>query len=289
MDRQVSLYTTHIDNIGRPVSLREILLTNFAIDLKAIIELRRLELNGGNYKIQSKIIKSQLQCFTPAALMETKSRGMNKVLCRSGIMQFDFDYNDIKDYDIEELKQAVFKLPFIGFCGLSCSGSGFYALALIAEPDRLSEYASQCFEILKLYGVKPDESKGKKPENLRYLSYDANMLIREHPEPLLIKNFKASRVAKKEIGINYNREQIVSGNGVVNIQLKMLNEITVGNRMATIQKVAYTLGGLGDTHVLLEIKNCIIKNPLFASDLDDFLKCADDCFHSGMKLPFKKA
>jgi hypothetical protein len=35
---------------------------------------------------------------------------------------------------------------------------GFYALALIAEPDKLSDYAEHCFEVLKDYGIQPDES-----------------------------------------------------------------------------------------------------------------------------------
>lgn len=288
MDKQVSLYSSHEDNIGRPASFKDILLTQFATDLPAIIKLRSLDMNAADYKVHSKAIKAQLQAFTPAALMETKAKGFAKVLSPSGIMQLDFDYKDIKDYDIEELKRSVFDLPFIGFCGLSCSGLGFYALALIAEPTRLSEYATQCFEILKSYGVKPDETKGKKPENLRYLSYDANMLIRENPEPLHIRRFKTNPALKKPRLANYKTSALAVNKHAINKQLQLLNETTTGNRMSTIQKVSYTLGGFSDASVLAHIKNCIIGNTTFADDLDDFLKCAEDCFEAGIKIPFIK-
>src|SRR5690349_5719420 len=176
LNKQVSLYSSHTDNAGRPVTLRSILFTQFAMphkpkyqhkevnDLDTIIQLRNLDPSAEDYKAKKLKLKSSLQCYTPAGLLKSKQKGNVIELKRSGVMQLDFDYNDIKDYDIEELKRCLFDLPFIGFCGRSCGGNGFYALALIAEPDRLSEYAEHAFEVLLDYGIKADTSKGKKVE-----------------------------------------------------------------------------------------------------------------------------
>ena len=140
LDIHTSLYKCQADNTGRAATFREILLTEFAVphewyykdnhtgkwlsgvddDLESIIALRKMDRTAENYKSQKVLMKSTLQCFTPAALLETKKQGMVKEISRTGIMQLDFDYNDIKEYEVEELKRCVFNLPFIGFCGLSC-------------------------------------------------------------------------------------------------------------------------------------------------------------------------
>ncbi len=203
MDKQVSLYTTHRDNIRRPVTYKEILFSLFGNCFPTIYALRQLEkdhdeevINDVDYKIQKSKFKEKLTCFAPAALLQSRAAGKIIEIERTGILQLDFDYADIRDFDIDEIKQAVFGLPFIGFCGLSCTGKGFYALALIAEPERLSEYAERIFNVLMSKGIKPDTSKGRNVNDLRYLSYDANMLIRENPEPLRISNFKAKEAPK---------------------------------------------------------------------------------------------
>lgn len=287
IDKQVSLYATHSDNTGRPETYRDILLTHFGKDLPAICELRKLDKTASSYKTKKLKIKKTLQCYTPAALLETKEHGKLTEINRTGIMQLDFDYADIHEYDIEDLKQCIFDLPFIGFCGLSCSGDGFYALAVIADPLKLSEYAEHCFEVLKSNGIKADESKGKKPENLRYLSYDANMLIRENPEPLHINDFKTKKQAKKEPAYSFNQYQNNNNNALLNAELKKLNIVQCGERWATVQKSAYTIGGLYNPSFIYDIKNAINSNPAFNGEEDKYLKCAQVCFEAGMKQPLQ--
>ena len=266
LDLQVSLYHTHSDNIGRAATYRAILLTEFAKDLPAIIDLRKLDRSAIDYKLQAKPFKATLQAYTPAALLASKAKDNVIEVSRTGLMQLDFDYDDIKDFDIRELMQCVFQLPFIAFCGLSCSGYGFYALALIAEPERLEEYATHCFEILKSYGVNADESKGKKPENLRYLSYDANMLIRENPEPLKIRHFKAKPATKRHSGISSSTSIRSGSNDVLNAGLIQLQTVISGHRWETVQKVAYTIGGMNNTFYLDDIKAAIESNTEFSGE-----------------------
>jgi hypothetical protein len=286
LDLQVSLYKSHSDNTGRPATYRDILLTRFAKDLPAIISIRKLDKAASDYKLQKSTIKDRLQCYTPSALLATKAKGKLKEINRTGIMQLDFDYKDIADYDIEDLKRCVFDLPFIAFCGLSCSGDGFYALALIAEPNRLADYAQHCFEVLLNYGIKPDTSKGKKVENLRYLSYDANMLIRDNPVPLCIKHFKAKEPVKNKSVNQSTHAHPGNTNTILNALLKQLGMASIGNRWQTVQRVAYSIGGWGNNELLGEIEDAIKNNAAFKGEETKYLKCADVCFNEGIKKLF---
>jgi VirE N-terminal domain len=294
-NKQVSLYSSHADNAGRSIAIGEILLSEFGIsrelygrranDLETLIELRALDRSAIDYQSRKLTLKSSLQCFTPAALLLTKEKGNMTELSRSGLLQLDFDYQDIQDFDLQELKQCVFTLPWVAFCGLSCSGDGFYALVCIAEPDRLADYAEHLFLVLEGYGIKADTSKGKKVENLRYVSYDCNMLIRDNPEILRIKNFQTKPAPKKQMKVSYAKTVDVGANPFIQSQLTKIQQATVGSRWQTVQQAAFTLGGLGDQSLLYAIKSEIEANPEFNGQEEKYRKCADDCFEAGKLKP----
>jgi len=290
LDKQVSLYSSHRDNTGQAASFRQILFSEFGNDFPVIYQLRQLlknyedqKVDDVDYKIKKSDLKSKLRCFSPAALLQSRAKGNVVEISRSGLMQLDFDYVDIQDYDIDELKQAVFSLPFIAFCGLSCSGKGFYALALIAEPERLNEYAEHCFDVfLTKYGIKVDRSKGRNVNDLRYLSYDANMLFRENPEILKIKRFKPSKPVTRP----YNSQPAFTGkNTLLNKGIEALQNVQVGNRWETVQKVAFTIGGLNDFSFLDNIKTAINFNSSFTGEESKYIKCAEECFKAGLQKP----
>jgi len=289
LEKKVSLYSSHMDNTGRPATFRDILFTQFGKNINEICALRKLDERDPNYKQVKGDLKSKLQAYTPAALLKSKKKGELEIKERSGMMQLDFDLKDIKQYDIEELKQEIFRLPFIAFSGLSCSGQGFYALALISEPERLEAYATHCFATLNKYGIKPDESKGKKPENLRYLSYDCNMLYREHPEPLIIQA-KEPPQAHKNTYKAYSsttcktpRERQENAHSLLN----KIESLKSGERTKGIQKYAYTLGGYEDKEILKAIQNIIKTREVFEDKKDFLLKCAEACFKNGSLKPFE--
>lgn len=284
MNKQVSLYSTHADNAGRAATVRDILLTEFASDLDAIVELRGLDRMAPDFKERKLRLKASLQCFTPAGLLQTKERGKMTEISRSGLLQLDFDQQGIADYDLEEIKRCVFSLPFIAFCGLSCSGEGFYALACIAEPDKLADYAQHIFLTLDDYGIKADTSKGKKVENLRYVSYDANMMIRDDPEVLRITHFRTKP------RMNHSPQTPMlpmasNAGGLIKSQLAKIQGAAIGSRWETVQQVAYTLGGVGDPDVLFAIKSEIESCAAFNGEEAKYIKCAEDCFTAGAKRP----
>lgn len=284
LDTEVSLYTTYADNVGRSATFRDILFTEFWRDLDSLVDIRSLDKEDPDYKKKKTDLKARLQCFTPAALLACKAKGNVIELSRSGIMQLDFDYEQIKDFDIEELKKYIFELPFVGFCGKSPSGDGFYALISISEPHRLAEYAEHCFNILSAHGIEADRSKGKKPENLRYVSYDKNMLIREFPEQLRIRRFKA-KLQPQKTHHQSGQKTFVSNSGLVSSQLAKVQQAQVGQRWATIQQVAYTLGGIGQPDLLDQIIQQIEMCSAFEGEVAKYTKCAADCFKGGSLKP----
>ena len=286
LDKTVSLYKNHFDNTGIPANYRDILFCSFAKDINTIISLRKLDCTAQNYKLQTKPLKSKLQCYTPAALLACKAEGNVIEIHRTGIMQLDFDKEDICMYDLQELKACVFNLPFIGFCGLSCSGGGFYALALIAEPERLNEYAEHCFKVLLDLGIKVDQSKGKKVENLRYVSYDADMLYRENPTPLKLKPFKP-KLATLTKKYTSTKGTGINGNSTLKNALTALQSVQSGHRWETVQKFSYTVGGLNNPTYLQQLINTIQSNPAFTGEETKYSECAKVCFNAGLLNPLK--
>ena len=286
LQQQTTLYAHSRDVTGVPRTLRQVLLCDFNRDINALCALHKLDRNADDYKERKNALKATLQGYTPAALMQSRAKDNIIVTSRTGLMQLDFDHAGIRDYDIEELKQAVFSLPFIAFCGLSCSGDGFYALALVAEPERLADYAQHCFTIFTNdYGIAPDTTKGSKAQDLRYVSYDADMLIRENPKPLQVNHFRRKQQPKQTVASKQQQPVTMSSNGLLCAQLQLLRGAEHGSLIPTIQRVAYTLGGMGDSTALEAIKAVISSSPQYATGIEKALKCADDCFSAGKKNP----
>ncbi len=299
LDSHTSLYKCQADNTGTTTTIRDVLFTSFAIphewyfkhsgewisgesnDLETIIDLKTAEMA----QEEKVMLKATLQCWTPAACLKTKKKGQIEVLGRTSIMQLDFDAATCEQYDLDELMRATFDLPFVCFVSRSCSGKGFYALVLIAEPERLSDYAEHCFNVLDKYGIPADTSKGRNPQDLRYVSYDANMMIKDDPAALKIKQFKPKQAPKKPIHIN-SQPISFNGNRVLLQAVQAIQSAPVGNRFPTVQKWSFTLGGYGDNTLLSTIKQSIREAPQYSGVEDKYLECAELCFKDGQSKPF---
>jgi hypothetical protein len=277
LDLKTSLYENHADTTGTESTFREILLSYFAIHLPTLIKLRALDPDAEDYDKQSKALKAKLPCFA-THLLQSRT---GEVIQRNPIIQLDFDSKALYEYDIREVMQAVFSLPCVAFCGLSCSGRGFYVLIMIAEPERQREYAEHCFQVFNSYGLKADTSKGRNLNDLRYISYDCNMMIRENPEPLRIKRFKKKEQPKPP-PVNYTTTT-TGTDGRIITGLRSIEAAQPGERWQTVQKTAYTFGGIGGS--LDDIINRITTNPAFSGLESKYIKCATDCYEAGQKQP----
>lgn len=271
-NKQVTLFSSHSAQTGELMSLRNIIFCESLKSINDILTIRQ-------HPEKKQEIKNVLPCFSFNAMQDRKT-----VIEYTGLMQLDFDYKDCQDFDIEEMKQAVFSLPFIGFCGLSCSGTGFYAIAAIADPQRQAEYAHHIFKVLETYGITADVSKGKNPNELRYVSYDSNMLVKDNVEPLKIAQFKANTAPKeyrqhKPLQLNDNADN----SRFIHKQLQFIYSANIGERWATVQRVSYTLGGANAD--LQDIVQAIENTPAFAGMEKKYIECARHCFNAGLTKP----
>jgi hypothetical protein len=272
LNSKTSLYNSHLDLVGYTTTFGDII--NSTYYLPAINKIRQLDRDAPGYDADKKKLKSELACF---ALNELKYR--KEIVSRSGLVQFDFDFEAIKDYDLDELMQALFDLPFIAYCGRSCSGDGFYALAMIAEPDKQAQYVEHCFEIFQKYNIPPDTSKGRNANDLRYVSYDTKMLIRDHPIPLRIKRFNAPKI--KPV---HNRSfQLNNKNGLVKWAVEQISMAQPGQRFETVRKTSYTMGGHGSG--LEEMKNAIMNCSQYAGVEQKYLAHVVDGHMAGSLKP----
>jgi hypothetical protein len=297
LDEKGSLYNNKHDNKGRPLSIRELIFTQFAIphrvygkqynDIETICKLRNLDRTSGEYKKDKDALKDTLQGFTPAALLGSREKDNIIEVSRTGLAQLDFDGKDNIGWNMAMLKEEIFRLPFICFCGLSCSGEGIYALAAIAEPLKLREYVEQMFWVFSNHGINVDRSKGRNVQDLRYLSYDANMLVREDPEPLKINNyFKDEAGSRKDAFID--DVKLKSPERILHYWIKELRAALNGNRWKTICRVAVCLGSKRNESFLEPMLDEINTNELFRDGRNDFLKIAKDQFNWGWQNPLQK-
>ena len=110
------------------------------------------------------------------------------------------------------------------------------------------------------------------------------MLIRENPAPLKIQRFKP--VAQpKPVYAGTSGQEITTKHPLVRKQLELILTATVGCRWQTVQKAAYTLGGIGDPGLLDAITVCIQRNHAFAGQEAKYIKCASKCFADGALQP----
>lgn len=294
-NQQVSLYTNHWDKVGRPVPLREALFTWFAVphvddygrthqDFDTLIELRKLDPESADYKTHKKKLKDTLQGFTPAGHLKLREHENVIVEKHTGIISIDFD--ELEQYDMNEVKQAIGSLPFVGYCGLSASGKGLFALVLIAEPERQREYAEHLFEVFKHYGIPPDTTKGRNVNDLRYVSYDSNPVINDNPEPLRIKRFKPKPAPQPTRQVKVYQSDEMKKAKAVNNAVSNISQAQVGQRWGIIQHWAYSLGGFGDAGLLDYVTDAIKGNTAFAGEEMKYIKCAVDCFSAGRAKPW---
>jgi len=281
LNSKVSLYSSNRDLVGESSSINDILFVHYKRNLEIIEKLRQIDINlpRDEYKALQRPLKDRLMAFTPAGLLESRRKGNVKEISRSGLLQLDFDYYDIREYEVENLKKWFFELPWVGYSGLSCSGHGFYCLILIAEPNKLTDYANHIFDILKKRGITADESKGRLVTDLRYLSWDEFGLIKERPEILKIPAYIQPK--QKKAFSKRNLRYVPINSKEIQTRLKQIGNTEMNERWLTIRRISYFLGHSQNPDVLEQIILAIEANPICFDEEDKLVKCAEDAFQAG--------
>lgn len=287
LDLTTGIFSCVAQNKSIPKTFREILFSDFgsthewfykkdswingtANDLDTIMKIR-------SGQIDKSIAKQTLQCYTPSAYYSCKKKGAEILVHRNPILQLDFD--KLQDYDLGEVKQAIFDLPFVGCVSKSVSGDGLFVLILIDDETRLSEYYAQCSRAFRNeLGIIADPTKGSNPVHLRFISYDENFLYREDPQPLKIKHYYKPAPTKKAPSL------IHSACGLVNWGVGQIQSAQNGDRNNTVHLVSYTLGGRNAG--LSEIIHAINSSPQYSGEESEFLATARNSFSKGQLKPF---
>jgi hypothetical protein len=190
--------------------------------------------------------------------------GRKSAISYSGLLQVDLDC--LGDYDIELLKKEIFKLSFCAFVGRSCSGLGLYAFLKIAEPERLQDYTDHIFKVFQDYELPIDSSKGRNYNDLRYVSYDSKMLLREYPGELKIPAKPKNYIPRKYSPVADDGRQL----------LEKISSAQPGERFNKVRKYSFVAGGLGIPYG--HVEKAILSAPQMGND---FLKTARRAYEAG--------
>jgi hypothetical protein len=156
-------------------------------------------------KVKRDEIKATLPAITPSGTFPYRKADL--LIEHSGWLQFDIDKKDnphIRNY--ADLKAQLRKLPFIGYCGLSVSGTGYWGLVPIAHPDRHGQHFDALKRVFAHYGVQLDE-KPRSVSSLRGYSYDAEGYLADtvmifdlydEPQPITTRSFTYTSNADEE-------------------------------------------------------------------------------------------
>lgn len=126
-----------------------------------------------------KTVKQSLPLATVGAFCEG-GRKMEDVVHRTGWVALDIDPGDNPHIaNAAALRNEVAKIKYVAFSALSVSGKGVWALVKIKDPDRQGEHFDQLIKDFSSVGITLDTSKGRNPNDARFLSYDPDAVIKD--------------------------------------------------------------------------------------------------------------
>ena len=132
---------------------------------------------------QQKALKLSLPAVTVGAMLHSRQKSLSdaeKIACITGFTQVDIDMKDNPHLnDAAALRDAVARIAYVAFAGLSASGRGVWALVKVAEPENIGAHFEQLCRDFGAYSIKLDRSKGRNPTDLRIYSYDPDAVIKE--------------------------------------------------------------------------------------------------------------
>lgn len=157
-------------------------------------------------------LKRDLPAFIPAGVFTKKTAdGLQK---HSGFICIDIDAKDNARTDnFGRLKEFVYQIPQIAYCGLSVSGTGFFCLIPIADPAKHTDYFRAIESDFKRCGIRIDR-KCSNVNRLRFVSYDPapyiNTAARVYDYVLPAKDYSTAQVLGREITGDEAKEKFVA-------------------------------------------------------------------------------
>lgn len=196
--------------------------------------------------------KAALPAVTVSAIMQG-GHAKENVTRQTDVICIDFDKKDNEHLrNFAELKTLIADVPFVGYCGSSCSGEGFFILMPIVAPYRFAEQYAAAVEYFKGYGLTADTSC-KDITRLRFVTYDPKPYINEQPKAF---NFIAGQTADDTTTQHTAKKGILSPVEATNAALRVVDYLeaaeAVRSKIAddyeTAQRMAFAFAtSFGDT------------------------------------------
>jgi len=182
-DTKISIFRT-FDSDPRAISLERWIAATMNGDNEFAKQVKQYRKTGEDQ------FKKSLPLATVGAQCEN-GRKLEDVKQRTGIIALDIDAKDNPQVeDAAELRDAIAKVVYVAFAGLSVSGKGVWALVKVEDPQKQDLYFEQLQEDFGTFNIVLDSTKGKNPNDARFYSYD--------PEAYITKEFKVyDRLPKK--------------------------------------------------------------------------------------------
>ena len=129
--------------------------------------------------------------------------------------------------NLEALKRALGKIPYIAYCGLSAGGRGLFALIPIADHEHHKDYWEQLKTMfLDKFKIKIDAATHN-IGRLRYMSYDDTAIINHNAAVFdkMPERFQEKRVQPERTKLFINPARYESRNDTEERIIKAVNEI----------------------------------------------------------------
>ena len=130
--------------------------------------------------------KKKFPMFTPSAIcgFDEEGEGTRKhdyVIQKNNIMAIDIDKQDNEGVDMNYLKQALFRLPYVYAVSYSIRGNGLFMIIAIEDVNDLVKHFKALENEYRASGIVIDKAC-KDLTRGRYISYDPGVLIKTEGE-----------------------------------------------------------------------------------------------------------
>jgi hypothetical protein len=247
-------------------------------------------------KSQKDSEKSKLPAITPSGMFSYRGEGY--LIKHSGLIQIDIDptkYNS-EIYNYKDLKQQVCNIPNIAYFGLSVSGTGYWGLIPISNPERHKEHFNALYVTFKKMGIELDE-KPKNVASLRGYAFDSDAYFNHNAKVFtgLISeseylSFKKGVEDKKKVSTKkINNSTQRTENNPLNVCISIIENATVGEKYTKLLRASALAGGFISKGLLTqcnaesELVNAILKKDIECEETAK--KAINDGIKYGMNNP----
>lgn len=145
---------------------------------------------GGRYKADiekfrasgDKSLKKNLPIITVGGLFNG-GRRLTDLITSTGWVAIDIDYKDNPGLpEARIVRDEIAKIVYVAYSGLSVSGKGVWALIKVKDPTLQHLYFEQLKKDFLHIGIVIDPTKGRHPNDARFLSFDPDAKLKKEFE-----------------------------------------------------------------------------------------------------------